>query len=74
MAGKIIILILMAVFYISYFIKMLSQIKHGIATVIVNVFFRLQFVNVEEKFLEQAFGEEYPEYKNKVFRYIGRKI
>ena len=42
MLTKIIILILMAIFYVSYF--------------------------------EQAFGEEYLKYKNKVFRYVGRNF
>lgn len=27
----------------------------------------------EEKFLEKAFGNEYIDYKKKVFRYLGRK-
>lgn len=45
-----------------------------IATVLVMILFHLQIVKVEEKFLEQAFGDEYEEYKKKVFRYIGRKI
>lgn len=35
--------------------------------------FHLQIVNVEEKFLIAAFGEEYLEYKKKVNRYIGRR-
>lgn len=45
-----------------------------IATVLVMILFHLQIVKVEEKFLEQAFGEEYLEYKNKVFRYVGRNF
>ncbi len=45
-----------------------------IATVLVMILFHLQIVKVEEKFLEQTFGEEYLEYKNKVFRYIARNF
>lgn len=38
------------------------------------VMFHLQIVNVEEDFLLEAFGEDYLNYKNKVNRYIGKKI
>lgn len=44
------------------------------ATSFVLVFFHLQIVNVEEDFLLEAFGQEYIEYKNKVCRYLGRKL
>lgn len=35
--------------------------------------FHLQIVNVEEDFLQEAFGTEYLEYKKTVNRYLGRK-
>lgn len=35
--------------------------------------FHLQIVNVEEDFLQRAFGNEYLQCKKKVCRYIGRK-
>lgn len=35
--------------------------------------FHLQIVNVEEDFLQEAFGEEYLRYKKSVNRYFGRK-
>lgn len=35
--------------------------------------FHLQIVNVEEEHLLEAFGEEYLQYKKKVFRYLGRR-
>lgn len=38
------------------------------------VLFHLQIVKVEEVFLEEAFPEEYLQYKKKVFRYLGRKL
>lgn len=44
-----------------------------IATVIALLLFHLQIVNVEEKFLIEAFGNEYLQYKSKVCRYLGRK-
>lgn len=43
-------------------------------TAIVVSLFHLQIVNVEESFLMEAFGQEYIEYKKKVFRYLGRKL
>ncbi len=43
------------------------------ATGFVILFFHLQIVNVEEKFLIGSFGQEYIGYKKKVCRYIGRK-
>ena len=43
-------------------------------TAIVVSLFHLQIVNVEEDFLIEAFGQEYIEYKKKVFRYLGRKL
>lgn len=44
------------------------------ATAFTVVFFHLQIVNVEEDFLQEAFGEEYFKYKKKVFRYLGRRF
>ncbi len=44
------------------------------ATSFAVLFFHLQIVNVEEDFLIETFGEEYLEYKKKVFRYLGRRI
>ncbi len=38
------------------------------------VMLHLQIVNVEEDFLIVTFGNDYLEYKNKVNRYLGRKI
>ena len=35
--------------------------------------FHLQIINVEEDFLQEAFGAEYLEYKKSVNRYLGRK-
>ncbi len=43
------------------------------ATSFALVLFHLQIVNVEEDFLMEAVGEDYFEYKKKVYRYIGRK-
>jgi len=43
-------------------------------TVIALVLFHLQIVNVEEEFLIEAFGEEYLQYKKKVYRYLGRRL
>lgn len=37
------------------------------------VMFHLQIVNVEEKFLTNAFGNEYVEYMKRVNRYLGRR-
>ncbi len=37
------------------------------------VMFHLQIVNVEEKFLTNAFGNEYVEYTKRVNRYLGRR-
>ena len=45
-----------------------------VITAIVVSLFHLQIVNVEESFLMEAFGQEYIEYKKKVFRYLGRKL
>lgn len=45
-----------------------------IATVLALVLFHLQIVKVEEGFLAETFGQEYIEYKKKVFRYLGRKF
>lgn len=44
------------------------------ATSFALVFFHLQIVNVEEDFLLERFGDDYLKYKEKVCRYIGRKI
>lgn len=43
------------------------------ATAAALILFHLQIVNVEEDFLQEAFGEEYLQYKKKVCRYLGRK-
>ena len=43
-------------------------------TALAVILFHLQIVNVEEDFLMEAFGQEYIEYKKKVFRYLGRKL
>lgn len=43
-------------------------------TALAVILFHLQIVNVEEDFLIEAFGQEYIEYKKKVFRYLGRKL
>lgn len=37
------------------------------------VMFHIQIVNVEEKFLINAFGDEYARYKGSVNRYLGRR-
>lgn len=63
---KIITLALMAIFYICYFGKVISQRKQGIKTD--------QLGKGKEGFLIEAFGQEYIEYKKKVFRYLGRKL
>lgn len=44
-----------------------------ILTVFAVIMYHLQIVNVEEEFLDAAFGNEYLQYKKKVCRYIGRK-
>lgn len=44
-----------------------------ILTVFAIIMYHLQIVNVEEDFLDAAFGNEYLQYKKKVCRYIGRK-
>ena len=38
------------------------------------VMYHLQIVNVEEDFLLVTFGDEYLQYRKKVYRYIGRKL
>ncbi len=45
-----------------------------VVTCLVMVLFHLQIVNVEEKFLVEAFGDEYIKYRKKVCRYLGRKF
>ena len=45
-----------------------------IVSVFAILIFHLQIVNVEERFLLEAFGDEYLCYKKKVCRYFGRKI
>ena len=58
------------------YISILLMFFHW-ALFVVSVFaitmLHLQIVIVEEKFLIASFGDEYLEYKKKVFRYIGRK-
>ncbi len=44
-----------------------------ILTVFAVLMYHLQIVRVEETFLLAAFGDEYLQYKKKVFRYVGRK-
>ena len=43
-----------------------------LATAFALVLFHLQIVNVEEDFLIETFGQEYLQYKKKVFRYLVR--
>lgn len=43
------------------------------ATFLAVLLFHLQIVNVEEEFLKEAFGNEYLQYKKKVYRYFGRR-
>ncbi|MCI8956005.1 MAG: hypothetical protein HFG29_03325 [Eubacterium sp.] len=43
-------------------------------SVLAMVMFHLQIVNVEEKFLIKAFGNEYVDYQKRVNRYLGRKL
>lgn len=45
-----------------------------VVTLFAVLLFHLQIVNVEEDFLIEVFGQEYLAYKNKVFRYFGRKF
>lgn len=45
-----------------------------ISTIIAIILFHFQIVNVEEDFLIESFGDEYLNYKKKVFRYLGRKF
>lgn len=45
-----------------------------IVSLLTMIMFHLQIVNVEEEFLLHTFGDEYIAYKNKVHRYLGRKI
>ena len=49
------------------------MIIETVATGFALVFFHLQIVCVEEKFLIETFGNEYLQYKSKVCRYFGRK-
>lgn len=44
------------------------------ATVFAVCLFHMQIVTVEEAFLVETFGKEYLEYKNKVCRYLGKKL
>lgn len=44
-----------------------------VITLLAVVMLHLQIVNVEEDFLTTAFGDDYLTYKQKVFRYIGRR-
>ncbi len=44
-----------------------------IITLVAVIMLHLQIVNVEEKFLMAAFGNDYLAYRKKVCRYIGRK-
>lgn len=44
-----------------------------LASIFAAVMLHLQIVNVEERFLAEAFGEEYLKYSGKVCRYLGRK-
>lgn len=43
-----------------------------VATLITVILFHLQIVNVEEKFLIEAFGDDYRQYQSKTCRYFGR--
>ena len=45
-----------------------------VITALALVLFHLQIVKVEEDFLIETFGQEYLEYKKKVFRYLGRRF
>lgn len=45
-----------------------------VVTVFALIIFHLQIVKVEEDFLPETFGEDYQKYKEKVFRYIGRRF
>lgn len=42
-------------------------------TVLTILMFHLQIVNVEEPFMQEAFGEAYLNYQKRVCRYLGRK-
>lgn len=44
-----------------------------LASIFAAAMLHLQIVNVEERFLAEAFGEEYLKYSGKVRRYLGRK-
>jgi len=44
-----------------------------VVTVFAIIMFHLQIVNVEEDFLQSAFGQSYLDYKKKVCRYFGKK-
>ena len=44
-----------------------------VATIFASVMIHFQIVNVEEEFLQKAFGEEYLLYKKRVNRYVGTK-
>lgn len=44
-----------------------------VVTVFAIIMFHLQIVNVEEDFLQAAFGQSYLDYKKKVCRYFGKK-
>lgn len=57
------------------YIGILCMFLNGIllaVTVLAVLMLHLQIVNVEEPFMLDAFGEDYLNYRKKVFRYIGR--
>lgn len=53
--------------------RMFCNVPLLMITILAILLFHLQIVNVEEPFMQKAFGEEYRGYQKKVCRYIGRK-
>jgi protein-S-isoprenylcysteine O-methyltransferase Ste14 len=57
--------------YIGILLMFLNRVLLA-ATVFAVVMYHLQIVNVEEPFLQEAFGDDYLAYRNTVRRYLGR--
>lgn len=66
-----------AVFYIAYFTKAALQTRQGVKTnawhaavVAIAIFLFHKQIKSEEAFMENAFGQDYLDYKKKVRRYL----
>ena len=70
----------LAIFYVTYFRKMLAQkrkVMYGNLLTFVFSLFAILILHLqslqEEQYLESTYGLTYTKYKNQVFRYLGRK-